>query len=102
MAARLVFRPAARADLNKLYDWIAERAGAGSALAYVLHIREKAGRLAVYPGLGSPHDVLGPGVRSISYRRRTVILSRLGGDAVEIIRVLDGGRDLSRSMQGDD
>lgn len=102
MKARVVFRPQARVDINALYDWIAVRGGAATAITYVGNVQEKAERLVGSPGIGTPHPELGSTVKSVTYRRRTVILYQPDGDAIEILRILHGGRDLRRALPAGD
>lgn len=102
VAARFSFRPDAQNDLDKLYDWIADRAGAERAFAYVTAVREKAERVAEQPGIGTPQDDLRPGLRSVTYRRRTIILYKLEGETMEVVCVLHGGRDLQRALRNRD
>ena len=102
MELKLVFRPVAQRELDDLYDWIAERAGTERALAYIAGVRQRIERVRLRPGIGAPKDELGEGVRSVSYRRRTVVLYRSDSEVLTIIRVLHGGRDPRRAMQAAD
>ena len=89
----VVWRPAARADLIALYDWIAERADPATAFDYTHRIEAHAAKLAEFPERGTPRDDLVHGMRTTPYRRRTVIAYRVTADEVEILRLVHAGRD---------
>lgn len=89
----VVWRPAARADLIALYDWIAERADPRTAFDYTSRIEAHAEQLAEFPHRGTPRDDLVPGMRTTPYRRRTIITYRAVGDEVEILRLVLAGQD---------
>jgi toxin ParE1/3/4 len=88
----LIYQPSARADLDSLYDWIADRADPHTAFGYVGRIQAACRALLDFPGRGTPRGELGPGLRSVSFERRATIHYRVTDDAVEIVRVLHKGR----------
>ena len=57
----------ALADLERIGDWVAAKAGAKVALAYLDRIEKAGAGLADFPLRGTPRDDLGPGVRTISF-----------------------------------
>lgn len=89
-----MWRPQARGDLLSLYAWIAEQADPDTAYEYVSKIEAHAAALSSYPERGTARDDLAPGVRTIPYRRRTVIAYRVLDDMVEILAIAHAGRDL--------
>jgi toxin ParE1/3/4 len=89
----VVWRPAARADLFALYDWIADHADPDTAFAYTGRIEAHAVKLAEFPERGTPRDDLVPGMRTIPYRRRTIIAYRVTGGDVEILRLIHAGQN---------
>jgi toxin ParE1/3/4 len=89
----VVWRPAARADLIALYDWIAVRAEPDIAFAYSSRIEAHAANLAEFPERGTPRDDLEPGLRTTPYTRRTIIAYRVSGDEVEILRLVHAGEE---------
>jgi len=95
----VVWRPAARADLLALYDWIAERADPDTAFDYTSRIEAHAAKLAEYPERGTPRDDLVPGMRTTPYRRRTIIAYRVTGEEVEILRLVHAGQDWDRAVE---
>ena len=91
----VVWRPKARSSLLALYDWIAEQADPETAFEYTSKIEAHAAKLANFPERGTPRDDLVSGLRTMPYRRRTVIAYRVLDDEVEILRVIHGGMDLN-------
>ncbi|MFO1082542.1 MAG: type II toxin-antitoxin system RelE/ParE family toxin [Reyranellaceae bacterium] len=91
----LLFRPAARDDPANLYRFIADRSGSPEqAIAYIRRIRAACERLRAFPELGRRRDDIHPGLRLIGFERRVVIgYKLLPSGAIEIGRVLYGGRD---------
>lgn len=85
----------ARAQLLDLYLYIAREAGPHIARAFVRRIEDQCERLGVFPMRGSPRDDLMSGLRTLSFERRVVIGYLVEGEAVWIVGVSYGGRDLS-------
>ena len=98
---RIVWHPKARADLLALYDWIAEQADPDTAFEYTSKIESHTAKLANFPDRGTPRDDLVKGMRTIPYRRRTVIAYRVLGEEVEILVIVHGGRDFGRVFEGE-
>ena len=73
MSHRVVFAPEAEEQLDKLYSYIAAAATAEVADDYVGRVIDRCEGLAVFPMTGMARDDIRPGVRTISYRKRTVI-----------------------------
>jgi toxin ParE1/3/4 len=93
MALTVRFRPAADADLNALYTFIASRSGRERAHSYLGRIEAACMGLALFPERGSRRDDLEPGVRLIGFEHRVTIAFRIEGEVVRIVRVFYGGRD---------
>jgi toxin ParE1/3/4 len=97
---KVAFRPRATADLDDIYDFIV-RDSPAAAIAFVRRIREHCAKLAYRPELGPRRDDLAAGIRILPFERRTVIIYRIDGDTVRILRVLYGGRDYPREWTDD-
>jgi toxin ParE1/3/4 len=87
----------ARADLDAIWLYVAERGGIETADRLIDAIIERFPRLASTPGMGIAREDFAPGLRSfpvgdylIFYRRTT--------SRIDIVRVLHGSRDLPRSF----
>lgn len=96
--AEVRFLPTATDDLFDIAMWIAERADWDVARDYVARVEAACRRLAHFPLRGTPRDELGPGMRSIPFERRLVIVYRIEDETVEIIRCLASGRDPAREF----
>ena len=77
-----------------LYDYIALRDSAERAIGYIDRIEVCCGNLSVFPERGSRRDDLRRGLRILGFERRAVIAFLVTEDAVTILRILYGGRDL--------
>ena len=91
-------RPAARADLQAIYDWIAERGGPSVAVDFVRRIQRSYQSLASFPERGTRRDYLYPGLRTFGMGRRVTIAFRIRGHEVIVMRILYGGRDLDAAL----
>ena len=63
---RLVVRPQALADLDEIFDYIAEDS-LDRAIAFIKKLHGQMEKLAANPGIGRCRDELLPGVRSYPY-----------------------------------
>ena len=95
MTRSVVLSPHAEADLETLYDYIAERAGAARAAGYIERITDHCARLEKLPERGTRRDDLRPGLRTLGFERRATIAFHIEPDRVVIDRVFYGGRDLT-------
>jgi toxin ParE1/3/4 len=57
--------------------------------------------LAAFPGRGSPRPDLADGVRTTAFQRRVIIAYRADENAVTILRVVSGARDIDRMFEED-
>lgn len=102
MTHEVVFAPEAEADLLKLYDDLAERAGPEVAFGYTERVQTHCLSFATFPERGSRRDDLRPGLRVTGFRRRVTIAFHITGNTVVIDRLLYGGRDLEPLLSEDD
>jgi plasmid stabilization system protein ParE len=86
-AWRLVFSRRALADLDAIYDWIAENAGPKTAERYTDRLRAFGLRLTHYPMRAEVRDYILPGVRLIGFEK-SVTLAFIVDDAREEVRIL--------------
>ena len=96
MLHKIKWHPDARDDLYALYLWIAEQAGDEIAYRYTMRIENHTETLTQFPARGTPRDDLVAGLRTITYRRRTIITYQIIDQVVEILGISHGGRDLKR------
>lgn len=97
----VLFRPLAEADLDGLYNTIAEASGAAVADRYTERIAAFCAGLETFPKRGHLRSDLGNGIRVIGFERRVAIVFHVSGKAVEIVRIFYGGRDYSNLEQID-
>jgi len=90
------FSQEATEDLFEIWLYIARDSGADRADGIEARLRASCLKLANFPGRGSPHEQLEPGLRSIPFERRATIYYRIGRDSVEIVRIRYAGRDEGR------
>ena len=92
---RLRFSATADDDLGSIAEYIAERSGSRAvAERFTRELRRKCAELAAAPILmGRPRTELRPDLRSHPYKSY-VIFFRYVGDALEIVNVIEGHRDI--------
>lgn len=98
---RLIWSPEAIADLGAIWDYYAATAGAKSADKLIRNIGDVVSVLEEHPHAGRRRDELQQGLRSISIAPH-VVFYRVRNNVPEIVRVLDGRRDLDDIFSGSD
>ena len=93
---RVVFSPEAEGQLIDLYRFLAAEASPDIAARYTDGIVAQCEALQLLPFRGTPRDDVRPGLRTLSYRRRTIIAFTVVDDRVEIIGIFYGGQDWER------
>lgn len=96
---RLQFRPSAKADLEFLYDFIADQSGAAIAARYIGRITLACRMLKTFPLRGTERSDVGPGVRTMGFERRAVILFSVNERTVKILRIFYGGQDVEKILR---
>lgn len=89
----LHFTPRAIADLEAVHAYIASDSFK-RASATIGRVRDRCRILRRWPELGRPRPELGPDIRSFPVGL-LIVLYRLAGDRVEILRIIDGRRDVA-------
>jgi toxin ParE1/3/4 len=93
--ARLVFSPEAEANLDAIAAFIAERDGVARAMVIAERIWKTMNNLAFMPGIGQKRSYLQPDQRAFPVSPWTIFYRNLpDGYGIEIVRVIDGRRDL--------
>ncbi len=90
--------PRAGADLIEIWSYIADDSVA-NADAFVDRLYETLQVLGRQPGSGRRREELAPGMQSFPYGRY-VIFYRALMDAIEIVRILHGARDIESIFEG--
>jgi toxin ParE1/3/4 len=90
---RLVWSPASETDLLQLWSYLATQASIAAADEQIRKIRQSCEVLRDWPLSGPARDALIPGMRSVAVTPY-VVFYRVAEDAVEVVRVLHGRRDI--------
>jgi toxin ParE1/3/4 len=89
----LIWSPEAIADLEAIWDFYAKAAGQRTAEKMVREIAAICRTVEEHPFIGRPRDEVRPGLRSL-VSHPNVIFYRVRNDTPQIVRVLDGRRDI--------
>lgn len=89
---RVTRTPAAQRDLAAITDWIAAD-NLDAALRFYDEVDRLLHLIARYPEMGETTEPLGKGVRRVTLGDYLLFYRQLG-DAVDLIRVLHGARDI--------
>jgi toxin ParE1/3/4 len=98
----IIISPDARNDLNGYYDYIAE-SNQNAALALFDAARQTFADLARLPGTGSLYTIPNKPEQTIRKWhikgfRKYLIFYRVQDEAIEIVRILHGSKDIERSL----
>lgn len=97
---RVSFRATAEDDLFRLYEYIADKSGSLAAGRYVDRIEAACMSLSQAPKRGRSREDIRPGLRTLRFEGRALIVFTVGERDVEIVRVLYGGRDFEALLSG--
>lgn len=90
---KLIWSPEAITDLDAIWDFYFDAAGRHTAEKMVREIAETCRSIAQHPLIGRARDEVRLGLRSL-VSHPNVIFYRVRSDIPEIVRVLDGRRDI--------
>ncbi len=91
---QLDWSPEAETDLMTIWRWGAAHFSPETADAHLRDIERAASNLTEFPQAGVARDQLVTGIRSIVIYP-TVVFYRVGDASIEIVRVVDGRRNLA-------
>lgn len=89
--------PRAQADVDRILDYLSERAARGVASAYCARFDRLFDQIEAFPNSGSPREQFGKDVR-ILVEKPYVVFYEVMKDRVVILRVLDGRRRITRKL----
>ena len=98
---RIIRRERALDDLVEHWSYRALMVDEASADALIDRIEKRLLLLAEYPESGSKRDELRPGLRSVALGKLVLFYNPLR-DGIELVRVLDGRRDLPAILDEED
>lgn len=96
----LVYTPAARADLEEIF-WFIAADNPRRARSYVAEIEEACRKLGDMPEIGAPRPDLRPGLRTFALWRRIVIAYELPEGRLDVLRIFSAGQDFEAIMSSD-
>ncbi len=99
MTHEVRFSKRSQADLVSIYEYIAEQSDPARALAYFERIRDYCLTLNRFPERGTAWYHVSRGVRVVGFERRVSIAFRIKSQTVTVLRVLYGGRDISKNLK---
>ncbi|PWW01996.1 toxin ParE1/3/4 [Hoeflea marina] len=100
MNRELVYTPAALADLEEIF-WFIAADNPPRARSYVAEIEQACRNLCGTPLMGRTRSDIRPGLYVFPLWRRIVIAYELPDDRVDVLRIFSGGRDYEALMAGD-
>lgn len=100
---RLRILDSARRDIAEIYAYVEQRSGNASvAERFARQINEQCRQLARLPGtLGRARPELRPDLRSAPFKGYVIFFRYLDEDVLEIIRIIEGHRDIPALFAGD-
>jgi toxin ParE1/3/4 len=93
---RITYLEQANDDLLDIWLWIA-RDSVGAAEAFLDRTLRRIEILRQFPEAGPMREEIGDGSRGL-VAERWLVLYRLTSDGVQIVRVVDGARDLTKLL----
>jgi toxin ParE1/3/4 len=96
----LVYTPAALADLEEIF-WFIAADNPRRARSYIAEIEEACRNLCETPLMGRQRSDLKPGLYVFPLWRRIVIAYDLPGNRIDVLRIFSGGQDYEAIMSGE-
>ena len=93
---RFVLSPAAQADLDQIWDYTHERWGAEQAVGYLREIQRGVERVVANPMIGRACDEVRFGSRKHGVGAHMLYYRVLGGDVIDVVRILHQRMDVDR------
>ncbi len=105
MTGRINFTPEARQPLHHLDEWVAEKATAETARRFVAATLDHIDGILVFPLAGRARDDVRSGMRTITFKKRTLIAYEVdessGELVVNVLGVFHGGQDWETALGED-
>lgn len=95
---RVLFSPEAEADLEVIYDLIADAAAPSVAISYVERLEGYFAGMALASERGHRRDDVRPGLRIVGFERRITIAFTVSAEDVTILRIFYAGRDWENEL----
>ena len=98
---RFNITPAASQDMASIADDLADRVGLDSSDCFLQGVTAKIAWLTQFSSMGRRRDDLALDIRSLNYEKY-LIFYRVNDEAVDILRVVQGSRNLEQLFQPGD
>lgn len=98
MSRSFVLSPAARADLEDIWDYTRERWGDDQAEAYVREIQRAIERVVDRPLIGRSCDDVRQGYRTHAVGSHTLYYRIARDDLIDVVRILHNRMDVDRHL----
>jgi toxin ParE1/3/4 len=85
MTGRINYTPEAQQQLNALDDWITEKASRDVAQRFVSAILDCIDGILVFPRGGRARDDVRPGMRTTTFKKRTLIAYEVDESSGELV-----------------
>lgn len=106
MTGRINYTPEAQQHLNELDDWITKAASAEVARRFVSAILAHIDGILVFPLAGRARDDVRPGMRTTTFKKRTLVAYEVdessGEIVVNVVGVYHGGQNWEAALSADD
>ena len=97
---RYLLSPAARADLDEIWDYTARHWGAEQADRYVLAIRDACAALADGGKQGRAVDDIRPGYRKLAVPSHVLFYRLTDTGLIDVVRILHRRMDVPAQLRG--
>lgn len=104
MTVRIHYTPETQQQLNALDDWITNAASAETRQRFVSAILDHIDGILAFPLAGRARDEVRPGMRTTTFKRRTLVATRVTSRPVSswsTFSAFHGGRDWETSLGAD-
>ena len=93
MTLDVAFNEGAWLDYDEIYAWIADHSDAETANRYLSRLLDFCDSLSEFPLRGPRREDLMPGIRTIVFENKALVVYQVDGREVRIVRILHKGRD---------
>jgi toxin ParE1/3/4 len=97
MRRRVVYTPEAEQQLDHLDDWISAKASSEAARTFIRAIMDHCEGILVFPLAGRDRGDVRPGMRTTTFKKRTLIAYAVDESVdevvVSVLGVFSGGQD---------
>lgn len=95
---RYLLSPAARADLEEIWDYTCQRWDVEQAEKYLRDLQRAIERAAADPRIGRACDDVRPGYRKLTSGSHSTYYRMTADDAVDVVRILHQRMDVDRHL----